>query len=151
MSPWLAMPEILKGFPDTRWHPDLRLMTWHPRGVLDDDLADRVMAFIESEERIAEAPFNRYTDFSGLTGIRLTFGHAFQLAERRKVSSVGCGPVKSAIFCDWIVGFGMARLYAALMRGSPIDLRAFRTREEAAEWLEVPMAALCVDADASID
>ena len=145
------MSEILKGFPETRWHADVRLMTWHPRGVLDDELADRVIAFIESEERIAEAPFNRYTDFSGLTGIRLTFGHAFQLAERRKVTSAGRGPVKSAIFCDWIVGFGMARLYAALMRDSPIELRAFRSREEAAEWLEVPMEILRVDSGAAVD
>ena len=145
------MPEILKDFPDTRWHPDVRLMTWHPRGVLDDDLADRIMAFVETEERIADGPFNRYADFSGLTGIRLKFGHAFQLAERRKATFIDRGPVKSAIFCDWVVGFGMARLYAGLMRGSPIDVRAVRTREEAAEWLGVPVDILRVEASAAVE
>ena len=136
------MPEILKDFPNTRWHEEARLVTWYPRGTLDDDLADRVVDFMESEERIADAPFHRYTDFGGLTEIRLTFGHAFKIAERRKASYAGGPPVKSAIYCDWIVGFGMARLYAELMKDCPIEVRAFRERKAAAEWLGVPVNIL---------
>jgi hypothetical protein len=139
------MSEILKDFADTRWHEEVRLVTWHPRGILDDNLADRIVDFMESEERIADASFHRYTDLDGLTEIRLSFGHAFQIAERRKASYVGGPPVKSAIYCDWIVGFGMARLYAELMKDCPIEVRAFRDRQAAAEWLGVPVDILRAD------
>jgi hypothetical protein len=139
------MPEILKDLPETRWYEDVRLVMWHPRGVLDDALADRIVDFIESEERIADAPFHRYVDFDALTEIRLQFGHAFQTAERRKTFYAGGPPVKSAIYCDWIVGFGMARLYAELMKDCPIEVRAFRDRKAAAEWLGVPVDILRAD------
>ena len=139
------MSEVLKGFPETRWYADVRLVTWHPRGVLDDELADRIIDFMESEERIADAPFHRYADFDGLTEIQLKFGHAFRIAERRKAFYGGGPPVKSAIYCDWIVGFGMARLYAELMKDCPIEVRAFRDRKAAAEWLGVPVDLLRAD------
>jgi hypothetical protein len=50
--------------------------------------------------------------------------------------------VKSAFFCDKFVGFGMARMYEALMEGSSIDARAFRDRAEAAAFLGVPQQVL---------
>jgi hypothetical protein len=141
------MAEILKDFPNTRWHEDLRLVTWHPCGTLDDDLADRIVDFIESEERMADAPFNRYADFGGFTEIRLSFGHAFKIAERRKAAYGEGPPVKSAIYCNWIVGFGIARLYTELMKDCPIEVRAFRDRKAAAEWLGAPVAILCADSE----
>ena len=131
------MPAVLKDFPDTRYHAEAHLVTWHPRGVLDDELADRIIAFIEAEERIADAPFHRYMDLNGLTEIRLKFGHVFQISERRRAGYAG-EPVKSAFCCEWAIGLGMARLYQELMQGGPIEVRAFRSREAAAQWLGVP-------------
>ena len=55
---------ILKNFPGTRYYPRFKLTTWHPRGVLDPALAEKIIAFIEWEEYIQEAPFDRYTDLS---------------------------------------------------------------------------------------
>ena len=138
------MPSVLKDFPGTRYHAEARLVTWHPRGVLDDELADRIIEFIEAEERIADAPFHRYTDFGGLTEIHLKFGHAFKIAERRRAGYAG-ESVKSAFFSDWVIGFGFARLYQELMAGGPIQVRAFRSREAAAEWLGVPEDILLPD------
>lgn len=128
---------ILKGFPGARYYPEERLLSWHPRGILGEELANRVVEFIETEEKFAEVPFNRYTDFSGLTEIRLKVGHAFQIAERRRTGYAGADPVRSAFYADTIVGFGVARLYETLMEGGPILVRAFRSRGEAAEWLGV--------------
>ena len=133
--------QILKAFPHTHFYPEARLITWHPRGILDDTLADRIVDFLESEEEGNDIPFHRYTDFSALTDIHLRIGHTFRLAERRRDRYTG-KPVKSAFFCDWIIGSGIANLYEALMAGGPIQVRAFRSREAAAAWLDVPMVIL---------
>ncbi|MEO8350265.1 MAG: hypothetical protein ABI680_00955 [Chthoniobacteraceae bacterium] len=136
---------IRQAFPETCYHPDERLLTWCPQGHFDDRLADRIMAFIELEERIKGEPFHRYTDLSGLTEIHLKVGHAFKIAERRRADFTGGQSVKSALYCDRVIGFGIARLYEALMEGGPFDVQAFRTREAAAEWLEVPVGILHSD------
>ena len=131
------VPAILKAFPHTRYFPQVRLVTWHPQGLFDEHLANRVVDFIETEERVADEPFDRFTDLDGLTEIRLKIGHAFTIAERRKTGYLG-DPVKSAFFSERFVGFGIAHMYEALMEGARIQVRAFRSREAAAIWLGVP-------------
>jgi len=131
--------ELLKTLPHTRYHPEWRLLTWHPRGVFDDALADKIIGLIGSEERFEHVPFHRYTDFSGLTHIRLRIGHVFDVAKQRSAVHEA---VKSAFFADTIVGFGMARMYEALMEEATIQVRAFRERAAAAEWLGVPLEIL---------
>lgn len=52
-------PEVIrKAFPRTWFHPRWRLLTWYPRGVLNEAFADQVIAFIEMEESIQDAPFD---------------------------------------------------------------------------------------------
>jgi hypothetical protein len=130
---------FLKAFPDSRYHPEARLLTLHPRGTFDDTLADEILAMIEAEETVEDVPFHRYTDLSRLTEIRLKIGHVFEIAEHRR--AVG-EPVRSAFFADTTVGFGIARLYEELMQGAAIHVRAFRDRDAAAEWLGVPVQLL---------
>ena len=133
---------FLKTFEHTRFHPGCKLFTWHPRGEFDDALADEIVGFMESEELSHEVPFSRYADFSQLKNIRLKIGHIFQIAERRREVPL---PVKSAIFADTTVGIGIARMYESLMEGAPIQVRAFRERTAAAEWLGVPVDVLQPD------
>lgn len=125
-------------FPGMNYLPDHRLITWHPTGVLDDALADQIVTFIEREEETATRPFDRFTDLEGLLEIRLKVGHAFQIAERRRGVTAGRTPVKSAIVSSKIIGFGIARMYETLMDGATIQVRAFKSRAEAAQWLQVP-------------
>ena len=130
---------LLKIFPHTRYSSEWRLLTWHPRGLFDDALADKLIEVIGSEERAEKVPFHRYADFSGLTHIRLKVGHVFDVAKLR------CGvaePVKSAFFSDTTVGLGIARMYEALMEEATIQVHAFRERAAAAEWLGVPLEIL---------
>src|SRR5207244_8697147 len=130
---------LLKTLPYTRYYPEWRLLTWHPRGLFDDALADKIVGLIGSEERVEQVPFHRYADFSGLTHIRLKVGHVFDVAKlRRGVSE----PVKSACFSHTIVGLGIDRMYEALMEESIIKVRAFRERAAAAVWLGVRLAIL---------
>jgi hypothetical protein len=130
---------IVKAFPHTRYYPEWRLLTWHPRGLFDDALADRIIEVISSEEPVQDTPFHRYTDLSGLTHIRLKIGHVFEVAKQRRAVFE---PVKSAFLSDTIVGLGIARMYESLMEGAMIQVRAFRERAAAAEWLGVPLEIL---------
>jgi len=123
----------------TRFHPGCRLFTWHPCGELDDALADAIVGVIESDELFYSRPFNRYTDLSQLTTIRLKIGHVFQIAESRREVSL---QVKSAFFADTTVALGIARMYESLMTGAAIQVRVFRERAAAAEWLDAPLDVL---------
>ena len=130
-------------FPGVRYHADCELITWHPHGVLDDGLLDEIALFMEHQEHIASAPpFHRYTDLTGLAEIHLKIGHVFDVVRRRRTSVAELPAVRSAIFSDKIVGFGMAKMYETLMEGGTVQVRAFRERQAVAEWLGVPLGAL---------
>jgi hypothetical protein len=128
---------IRKGFPRTWYHARWRLLTWYPRGVLNEAFADQVIEFIEMEERIQEAPFDRYADLSGLTHIRIGIDHIIHTARRRRKVKQ---PAKSALFAD--NPFGVAHSYELLMSDAMIEVRAFKERTAAAQWLEVPLKTL---------
>jgi hypothetical protein len=130
---------IRKAFPRTWYHPRWRLLTWYPRGVLNEAFADQVIEFIEMEERIQEAPFDRYADLSGLTHIRIGIDHIIHTARRRRRVKQ---PVKSALFANNPMTFSVAHSYELLMYHAMIEVRAFKIRRAAAEWLEVPLKVL---------
>jgi hypothetical protein len=120
---------IRKGFPRTWYHARWRLLAWYPRGVLNEAFADQVIEFIEMEERIQEAPFDRYADLSGLTHIRIGIDHIIHTARRRRTVKQ---PVKSALFADNPMGFSIAHSYELLMYHAMIEVRAFKERTAAA-------------------
>jgi hypothetical protein len=130
---------IRKGFPRTWFHPRWHLLTWYPRGVLNEAFADQVIEFVEMEERIQEAPFDRYADLSGLTHIRIGIDHTIHTARRRRKVKQ---PAKSALFSDNPVTCGVAHSYELLMSDAMIEVRAFKERRAAAQWLEVPLKTL---------
>jgi hypothetical protein len=135
-----APPEFIrKAFPRTWYKPRWRLLTWYPRGVLNEAFADQVIAFIEMEESIQEAPFDRYADLSGLTHIRIGIDHIIHTARRRRTVKQ---PVKTALFADNPMSFGVAHSYELLMYHAMIEVRAFKKRAAAAAWLEVPLKTL---------
>jgi hypothetical protein len=111
---------VLKSFPRTWYFPKWNLVTWHPRGVLDDTLADQIIAFIEMEECVQAAPFGRYVDLSGLTHVRLYAGHVFDIAKRRHRAM---DQVKSAFWTDKIVTMILANMYETFMASATIKVR----------------------------
>jgi hypothetical protein len=128
-----------QGVPRTWYHARWRLLTWYPHGVLNEVFADQVIEFIEMEERIQEAPFDRYVDLSGLTHIRTGIDHIIHTARRRRKVKQ---PAKSALFADNPMSFGVAHSYELLMYHAMIEVRAFKERRAAAQWLEVPLKKL---------
>ena len=135
---------VLKDFPDAVYYPKFRLMTWHPIGLFDAALAESVREFVEHEEYIQDAPFNRYTDLSGITEVQINLERLSETARRRWGV---LQPVQSAIFADTRHCLVIAQIYESLMEQAlAITVRAFREREAAAEWLGVPVAILCPSA-----
>src|SRR4051812_43961942 len=104
ISPIMAvqpLANLLENLPGSRFHPEARLLTWHPHGVFDDALAARVVDVLESEEALGADPFNCFTDFSGLLEIRLRIGHLASIASRRHSAF---DPPKSAFFANTFAG-----------------------------------------------
>lgn len=122
-------------------YPAHNLVAWQPQGVLDDDLLDQIGEWLCIIEK-ASAPEKRFVDLSRLTEVAVRTNHLFEFARKRAEQFTGVATVKSALFSkDW-VGFGIARMYEDLMRGTPIDARPFRDRVTAAIWLDVPAEIL---------
>jgi hypothetical protein len=137
----LPASRIIPGPADVRHYPAHNLVTWQPQGVLDDRLLDEIGEWLCHIEK-ASAPFKRFVDFSRLTTVAVRTHHVFEFARKREEQFAGVMPVKSALFSDDWVGFGIARLYESLMKETPIDARAFRDRAAAAIWLGVPEKVL---------
>jgi hypothetical protein len=140
-SETLPAPRILPE-PAHLWqYPAHDLVVWQPHGVLNDHLLDEIGEWVCAFEK-ASPEFKRFVDFSRLTEVAIRTNHLFEFARKRAEQFAGITPVKSALFSkDW-VGFGIARMYESLMRGTPIDARAFRDRVAAAIWLDVPAEIL---------
>ena len=107
--------------------------------MLDEAFADQIIEFIEMEERIQEAPFDRYADLSGVSHIRIGIDHLIHTARRRRRVKQ---PVKSALFADNPDIFSVAHSYELLMYHAMIEVRAFKERAAAAAWLEVSVSTL---------
>lgn len=134
-----SLTELLRKFPDIRFEPEARIFVWHPRGVLDDVLADAVIELVESDAFLEAGALLCYTELDALTEIRLKVAHVFKIAEIRRDAPM---PVMSAFVASSVVGFGTARMYEELMKDASIRVRAFRERAAAAEWFGVPVELL---------
>ena len=140
----LPASRILPG-PAHLWqYPAHNLVAWQPQGVMDDQLLDEIGEWLCDIEK-ASAPLKRFVDFSRLASVAVRTNHVFAFARKRAEQFAGITPVKSALFSEDWVGFGIARLYESLMKETPIDARAFRDRAKAAVWLGVPAEIIKLD------
>jgi len=137
----LPASRIIPGPADLRHYPAHNLVAWQPQGVLDDQLLDEIGEWVCHIEK-ALVPFNRFVDLSRLTSVAVRTKHVFAFARKRAEQFAGLTPVKSALFSDDWVGFGIARMYESLMKETPIEAQAFRDRAKAAVWLGVPAEIL---------
>src|SRR5437660_12769024 len=124
-----------------RYYPAHRLMAWQPQGTLDDLMIDQIAEWLVDIEK-ASLPFKRFVDLSQLTTVAVRTRHVFKVARRRAEQFTGVEPVRTALFSDDWVAFGIARLYESLMENTLIEARAFRDLTRAAEWLAIPVDIL---------
>src|SRR5438874_11077249 len=84
--------------PHLVFRKELSLLVWKPHGILNEAIVNEIVAFIETAERRALKPFNRFTDLSApaLDAVDLNFKFVFQVALFRRISAGPKPPVKSA-------------------------------------------------------
>src|ERR1043166_5137401 len=135
--------------PDVEFHEDIRLLIYRPQGVIDEAAIKRVVGVLEDLEAKLEKPFNRFSDTLAADEVELNFKYVIQVSLCRRLSYAGHPPVKSAILATDSTMIHYARLHALLTQGSPINVRVFQNRREAAEWLGVPIERLAVKSEES--
>jgi hypothetical protein len=127
---------------EIEFHQDIGLLVYRPRGLINETEVNKIISVIEDIEANTQQPFNRFSDASETHEVELNFRYVIHVALHRRLSYAGRPPVKSAILAtdSTLVHYG--RLLALLTQGSPIKVRLFQDRKEAAQWLGVPVELL---------
>jgi hypothetical protein len=125
-----------------KFHEDLHLIVWRPRGVLDETAVNRVLLEVLRREAMAAQPFNRFSDLSAVESFHLTFQYVFHVALHRRLSYAGRGPIKSAFYVTHPEAAHLVKIHALLSDHSPLNVEMFEEREAAAKWLGVPVESL---------
>jgi hypothetical protein len=133
--------------PDVQFHKNARLLVYRPRGLLNESAINKVLSALEDLEAELQEPFNRFSDTVAADEIELNFKYVIQFSLHRRVSYAGRPPVKSAILATDSTMIHYAKLHALLTQGSPINVRIFKDRKEAAKWLGVPVELLVTKAN----
>jgi hypothetical protein len=128
--------------PELEFHEDIHLLIYRPQGVIDEAAVKKVASVLEDLETRLEKPFNRFSDALQADEVELNFKYVIEFSLCRRLSYAGHPPVKSAILATDSTMIHYARLHALLTQGSPINVRVFKDRREAADWLGVPIERL---------
>jgi hypothetical protein len=121
---------------------DLSLLVWKPHGILDQELVNEIVAFVEAAEEGAQKPFNRFADLSALDAVDLNFNFVFHIALHRRLAFASHPPVKTAFYVTSPDTTHYIKLHAMLTDHSPLHVSLFTERAAAAKWLGVPVEAL---------
>jgi hypothetical protein len=135
--------------PDVEFHEDIRLLVYRPRGLMNEASVNRVVEIIGDLEARLKEPFNRFFDTLGHDEVELNFRYVIHVSLHRRLSYTGRPPIKSAILATDSTIVHYAKLHAVLTQGSPINVRIFKDRKEAAKWLKVPIDRLSAEAKGS--
>ena len=132
--------------PDIQFHEDIRLLVHRPRGLLNEATVNKIINVIGELEARLKEPFDRFFDTLGHDEVELNFKYIIHVSLYRRLTYAGRPPIKSAILAtdSTIIHYG--RLHALLTQGSPITVRLFQDRKEAAQGLHAPIARLMPEA-----
>ena len=128
--------------PDVEFDEDIRLLIYRPRGLLNEESVNKIVSLIEDLEAKFQQPFNRFFDTLGHDEVELNFRYIIQMSLHRVLSYTDRPPVKSAILATDNTIIHYCQLHAVITKNSPIQVRIFKEREEAAQWLGVPLQRL---------
>ena len=135
---------------DVQFLEDIRLLIYRPRGLLSKAAVDEILVVLRELEFSLPEPFNRFTDTLEADAVELNAQYVIQFSLYRRFAYTGHPPVKSAILATDSTMIHYARLHASLTQGSPLDVRVFQDRQEAVQWLGVPIERLSAE-DANRD
>ena len=136
---------------DIEFHEDIRLFIYRPRGLLNETSVDKVVTALAEFEAKLKEPFNRFSDASAIDRVELNYQYVIQVSLYRVLTYANRPPVRSAMLAqDSIVGHYF-QLHAIITEDSPINVRIFREREKAAQWLGVPVERLVENSSLATD
>ena len=132
----------MKLLPEVEFHDDINLLLYRPHGVLNEQSVNRIVSIIQDIEAKLQKPFNRFFDTLGHDEVELNFRYIIQISLHRVLSYFDRPPVKSAILATDSTIIHYCQLHAIIAEDSPITVHIFQDREEAAQWLGVPLQQL---------
>jgi hypothetical protein len=133
--------------PDVEFYEDIRLIVWRPRGLLNREAVNKIITLIGELETMSKEPFNRFSDTMGADAVDLNFEYIIHISLYRRSFYGKRPPIKSAILATDATLIHYGKVHALLTQGSPINVRVFQDRKEAAQWLGAPIAILMADVD----
>ena len=128
--------------PDFEFHEEVCLLIHRPRGVLDRTAINKIISLIGELEYTLKTPFNRFLDTVGANAINLDSDYIRRVSLYRRHFYGNRPAIKTAILATDSTMADHGHLHASLTEGSPINVRVFHDRKEAAEWLGVPLELL---------
>jgi hypothetical protein len=130
---------------DVQFLEEVPLLIYRPHGCLDERTVNKILKVIGHLEARRKEPFNRFWDTLAADEVELNFRYVIHVSLYRRMTYADRPPIKSAILATDSAMIHYGRLHALLTQGSPINVRVFRDRAEAAEWLEVPVERLVAE------
>ena len=131
---------------DVEFHEDVRLLVYRPRGLVDKATVNKIISIVGELETMLNEPFNRFSDTVAADAVDLNFEHIIRVSLYRRRFYGNRPPIKSAILATDTTLIHYGRVHALLTQGSPINVRVFQDRKEAAQWLGVPIYLLAPEA-----
>ena len=131
--------------PDVEFHEDIRLLVYRPRGLIDESAINKITSVIDDLEAATQEPFNRFSDTLEAHEVELNFKYVIHVSLHRRLAHAGRAPVKSAILATEPTLVHYARLLVLLTEGCSIKVQVFQDRNEAAQWLGVPIERLAIN------
>ena len=131
--------------PDIQFHEDIRLLVYRPSGLLNEAAVNKVIKVIGELEARLDEPFDRFFDTLGHDQVELNFRYIIHVSLYRRLTYSNRPSIKSSILATDSTIIHYARLHALLTQGSPINVRIFQDRAEAAQWLDVPIDLLTAE------
>ena len=137
--------------PDVEFHDDIRLLVYRPHGFLNEQSVNKIVSIIEDLEAKLQQPFNRFFDTLGHDEVELNFRYVIEISLHRVISYLDRPPVKSAILATDNTIIHYCQLHAIITEDSTIKVRIFQRRQDAAQWLGVPVQRLAAKSPTSED
>jgi hypothetical protein len=135
--------------PDVEFYEDIRLIVWRPQGLVNKAAINKIISLIGELEFTLKKPFNRFLDTVAADAVDLNLEYIRRVSLYRRRFYGNRPAIKTAILAADSTVADYGRLHAALTQGSPINVRVFQDREEAAQWLDVPLELLAAKATGS--
>jgi hypothetical protein len=124
--------------PDFEFHEHIGLLIYRPRGVLNKAAINTIVSLIGELEFTLKKPFDRFLDTVAADEVDLNLEYIRRVSLYRRRFYGNRPAIKTAILATDSTTADYGRLHASLTQGSPINVRVFQNRKEAAEWLGVP-------------